>query len=133
VRRLGRALGELVPAALAGAFFVLCTVRVGEPAQNRLVLLVLGGLYGVSVLGLLRAFRVAPFGLPWAGLLAGPVPVALLMTEEWSQDDRGGALFLAALLGVLIGVLEWARIRRAARGEAGRSGPYERADPPESA
>jgi len=112
--RVGAGLVASLPAALAGGFFALVVLRASEPEASRLALLVLGGLYGIGVRGLMRLFRVAPFALPIAGLVAGPVPIALVMGASWSSDDRGGALVLGAVLGLVVGVLEWGRLRRAA-------------------
>lgn len=117
MKRLGRALGELVPGSLCGAFVLLALVAGSEPDQaNRLAALLLGGLYGASVVGLLRLFRISRFGLPFAGLVAGPVPFALLHPPgDKPAEDVGGILLLAALMGALIGIVEWARQARAER------------------
>jgi len=107
-------LWRLMPAGLAGAFFVLAAGRVSEPGEpNRLELLGLGWLYGVAVLGLVRCFPVASWGLPLAGLLCGPVPAALLLpAADLAEDERCVLWLLCALLGLLIGALECARLRR---------------------
>ncbi len=113
MRKLWAFLGGLTPSALAGAFFLLTLGRVTEPGQaNRLALLLLGGLYGVGVVGLIRLFRVAPWAYPLAGLFCGPVPLALVLNRNMGGDERGGLWILSALLGLLIGALEWARVRR---------------------
>jgi hypothetical protein len=127
MKRLRRALGELVPGALCGAF-VLLALAAGSPpdesgadasrpdGMNRLAAFLVGGLFGASVLGLLRLFRIAGFGLPFAGLAAGPVPFALLRVPgKQSAEEVGGILVFSAVTGLLIGIVEWARRARAER------------------
>jgi len=113
-RRLLRYAGTLLPSALAGGFMLLSLGRAAEPSASRIGLLVVGALIGVSVCGLIRLFRVTGWGLPLAGFFAGPVPTALVLTDSSGPDERGGLILVAALFGVLIGLLEWARIRRPA-------------------
>ncbi len=109
-RDAGPSSGGWSTAVLAGAFFFLATGRIADPTQTqRLALLVMGALYGLAVLGLLRLFRVRGFGLVVAGMLAGPVPLALLMPVPENPADIG-ILWLAAVLGALIGALEWMRL-----------------------
>ena len=112
LRRIGNVL--LLPPALAGGFLGLAVFRVGDPAQPGAGLggLVVGWLYGLAVTGLIRLFRVDPWAFPLVGLFCGPVPLALLVGADSTAEDRSGWLVLSALLGVLIGVLEWARVRR---------------------
>ena len=110
-----RFFGSVMPAGLAGAFLFLTLCRAANPTADWLGALILasisGWLYGVGVLGLVRLFRVARWALPLAGLLAGPVPLALLFQGgKDSGDDRIGLCVLAALLGILIGLLEWAHL-----------------------
>ena len=107
-------------AALAGAFFFLATGRVADPTQTqRLALLAMGALYGLAVLGLLRLFRVRAFGLVVAGLLAGPVPLAVLTPVPENPQDLGVLWLAAAVLGALIGTLDWMRLGSS----SGREGP----------
>jgi hypothetical protein len=44
-----------------------------------------------------------------AGTTAGPLPIAVLVGLETPHEDRAGMLVLCALLGLSIGILEWAR------------------------
>ena len=86
---IGRFVGALMPAALAGAFFTLTLFRVQEPGDsNRVGLLLLGGIYGIGVVGLIRLFRVAPWCFPFVGLLCGPLPAALLVREQTHLPRR---------------------------------------------
>ncbi len=113
-RRTRKFLGTLMPAGLAGAFLFLAAVRVNEPAQsNRFGLLLVGWLYGIGVLGLIRLFHVAPWCYPWVGLVAGPVPLALFLNSGASSDERAGLWLGTALVGFLVGLIEWGRVRRA--------------------
>ena len=65
--------------------------------------------------GLVRLFRVRPWVRPFVGLIAGPVPLALLPRGDAPQSDRQGYLLLTAILGLLIGLVEAARIERERR------------------
>ncbi len=118
MRRMRAFLAGLMPGGLIGGFFVLTFLRVVDPSgASRLAAFLLGWLYGVGVLGLLRLFRVSPGVYPLVGLVCGPVPVALLLKSDTPDDQRGTLWLLAAVLGLLIGAVEWARIRqRAAAG-----------------
>ena len=116
-------LASCVPAGLAGAFFFLAFGRTTEPGeQNRAALLLAGSLFGVVVLILIRRFRVAPWAYPLAGLLCGPVPVVIFLTAETPPKDAGGVWILSAILGLLIGFFEWARVARE-RSPHRRQGP----------
>ena len=80
-----------------------------------------GALYGLAVLGLMRVFGARRWGLAIAGLLAGPVPAAVLfVSAQTSKEERGGVVFLGCVLGLLLGLLEWNRSARAGeeRGDA---------------
>jgi hypothetical protein len=114
-RRLGCVwafLGSLMPAGLTGAFVALC-FRLGEPGEpNRMALLLLGWLYGVAVLGLIRLFRVRTGLYPVIGLICGPVPLALIANGGMDPSGLGGGAAVAALGGVLVGAVEWGRLRR---------------------
>jgi len=101
----------LTPAFLTGAFFALALGWVVEPGVARVVLLSAGGAYGVAVLGLIRLFRVAAWARPIAGLLAGPVPAALLRLGELEDFERAWTWAACAVLGLLVGLIEQARLR----------------------
>lgn len=123
MRRLLAVLAGLLPSVLGGAFFLLAFGKVVDPAAPAGALLVVGGLSGTVIVGLVRLFRIAPFGYPFAGLLCGPLPFFLILrgTSEGPQDEgsRAGVWLASALLGAILGVLEWARVRRASRPAAG--------------
>ena len=112
--RLGCArafLASIMPAGLTGAFLALA-FRLGEPDQpNRIALLVVGWLYGVAVLGLVRLFRVRRGLYPLVGLVCGPVPLALIANGDMDPGGLGGGALVAALGGVLVGAMEWGRLR----------------------
>lgn len=72
--------------------------------------LVVGWLYGLVVGAMIRRFRVHPGAYPLVGLLAGPVPLAVLMPVEATSDQRG-VLLLGLVAGLLLGTVEWARTR----------------------
>lgn len=98
-------------AMLAGGLFSIFIGRM-QPESGRAAVVVLGlagALYGLAVLALIRLFHTRSFGLLAAGLLAGPLPIAFLIGPDASGEDRAGMLVLCALLGLLIGALEWAR------------------------
>jgi hypothetical protein len=115
LRRIGSTLA--FPPGLCGAFLALVLFQL-EPAEgSRVVSLLLGWLYGVAVAGLMRFFRVAPWAYPLLGLLCGPVPFALLVPGSTTRDERGALWAMTAVLGLLIGLLEWARESRRAKDE----------------
>lgn len=112
--RLRGFLASLMPSGLVGAFFLLVVGRFTEPGHsNRLALFAFGWLYGVGVLALIRLFRVTPGVYPLVGLVCGPVPVALIANAGMEKGELGGLGVLTALLGVIVGTIEWARVRRA--------------------
>lgn len=117
-RAMGRLVAGLVPSALAGAFFLLSFVKIFQPDARPGQLLVVGAICGVVVVGLVRLFRVAPWGYPAAGFVCGPVPIFLVMQrgqdEPAAPDDRLAIWLFSALFGLLVGFLEWARVRRSA-------------------
>lgn len=115
MRRLRRIAVDALPSMLAGAFYMLALGRILDEGGERLGLLLWGALYGLAVVGLVRLFRVAPFGYVVAGFLCGPVPAALLIQEPIAAEERGGYWFVLALLGLFVGALEWARVRAAGR------------------
>ncbi len=113
MKRVRSFLEGLMPGGLVGGFFGLTLLRVIDPAEAaRLPAFLLGWLYGVGVVGLIRLFRVAPGVYPLVGLVCGPVPVALLFQAETKADERATLWLFSALLGLLIGSVEWARVRR---------------------
>jgi hypothetical protein len=98
-------------AMLAGALTVFGLVRTLDPKGlgQALGLLVAGALYGLGVLGVLRLFRARGAGLLAAGLIAGPVPLAVLQQASSKPEDRAFGLVVAMLFGLALGALEWAR------------------------
>ncbi len=68
-----------------------------------------GAALALATLALMRFFAPRSWDHLIAGLLAGPVPIQLLFGPEASAADRGGLLLFGALLGLLIGAMEWAR------------------------
>jgi len=102
---------------LAGAMFVLAIGRTDPASSGHHVpqLLLFGAVYGLAVLGLVRLFGLRNWGLAVAGLVAGPVPTALLLQGGTPAEERGGMLFASSLLGLIVGLLEWARRAHAAR------------------
>lgn len=106
----------LMPAGLAGAFFLLTAMAREIGGQSHvpariLMALVAGWLLGVAVVGLIRLFRVAAWAYPLAGLICGPVPFAVL-GGKMGDDEWGGIWFLSSLFGAVVGTLEFARRRR---------------------
>jgi len=97
---------------MVGAFFALI-LRFQDPENaNRFGLLLVGSLYGIAVVGLVRLFRVAPWCYPIVGLVCGPVPFALLAHPGMEEELRGGMLPLTAIFGLIVGFVEWGRTRR---------------------
>lgn len=122
MRRLKLTIAGLVPAGMAGAFVALTLGRTNpEEFHARLPLLILGGLWGVAVVGLIRLFRVRPWAFGLVGFLCGPVPTFLLgpgrEAREAEQGDRLGIWLVLSLLGMLIGLLETARVQVRDRSE----------------
>lgn len=99
------------PAMLASVMWVLAVFGVsGGKLQQAGTLAVIGALYGLAVLGLIRLLQPRRWGYLIAGLLAGPVPAAVLvMPMSEKSDDRAGLWVAAALLGLAIGLMEWGR------------------------
>ncbi len=102
-----------LPAAVTGAFFLLgtSTVLAGEFGPvHALLLLAVGGIYGMAIRAVMGFFPVDRWGLVVAGLLSGPIPGGLILSlrrRTWSgRGDRGGGWLFALLLGVLVGVVE---------------------------
>lgn len=119
-------LRSLMPAGLAGAFF-LTTALVEHKAESPNLLVFLfastvgGFLLGSAIVGLIRMFRVAIWAYPVVGLLSGPVPFAILSDKADGGEQWAGMWFVGALLGLVIGILEFARCQRE-RAEAQASG-----------
>lgn len=112
-RRTRQFLGGLMPTGLAGAFLALTVGRVSAPGEtSRIVLLILGWLYGVAVIGLLRLIPVSPWCYPWVGMIVGPVPFALLVNAGAEDGERGMLWLATALVGFLLGLIEWGRESR---------------------
>jgi hypothetical protein len=97
------------PCALAGACLGAALVA-AQPGGTGLVGLLLGWLYGLVVGTLLRLFRVPSAAYPLVGLISGPLPFAVLMPAEASQDARG-LIWVGMLAGLVLGCVEWARAR----------------------
>jgi hypothetical protein len=89
-----------------------------QPGGNGLPGLIVGWLYGLVVGGVVRLFRVPAPVFPLAGLLAGPLPVAVLMPDTATAEARG-LIGAAALAGLVIGLIEWAVSRRMRASSAG--------------
>lgn len=111
-----------LPAAVTGAFFLLgtSTVLAGEFGPvHALLLLAVGGIYGMAIRAVMGFFPVDRWGLVVAGLLSGPIPGVLILSlrrRTWSDsDDRGAVWLFALLLGLLVGLIEWAVEARRAR------------------
>jgi len=111
MKSAGRRLVEWIriPSGLTGGCLGAMVVA-AQPDGTGLPGFVIGWLYGVVVGGGLRIFRVPPGAYPLAGLLAGPLPIALLMPAGASADARG-LVWLGALAGIVIGLVEWATSR----------------------
>ena len=101
-------------AGIGGAFLGLVTFQLNE-GHHRLAGLVVGWLYGVSVWGLMRLLAVGPRWSWLAGILAGPVPIALLLPDPTPASERG-VILLGVPLGLLLGLLVVARAHRSANG-----------------
>lgn len=118
LRRATRGLGT---AMYTGALAFVSGRLLADDGPHPLALALLGALYAAAVLGLVRVSGARRWGLAVAGLVAGPVPVALLASADTPADQRGGLLFVGALLGLLVGLLEWNREVRALRADAERA------------
>ncbi|MCE9593255.1 MAG: hypothetical protein K8S98_03580 [Planctomycetes bacterium] len=117
--RLRGASAGLGTAMYTGALvFVAGRLLAKGELAHPLGLALLGALYALAVLGLMRVFGARRWGLAVAGVLCGPTPVALLAGTDSSGEDRGGMLFVGALFGLVVGLMEWNRQSRLARGDA---------------
>lgn len=105
-----------LPAGLGGAFLGLTLFQL-NPGSNRLAGLVVGWLYGISVWGLMRVFPIGPRWTWLAGILAGPIPFALLMPTDTPAAERS-VILLGCLAGGLLGLLEVACSGRAPGGRS---------------
>lgn len=113
------------PSALAGALLGAAIVA-AQPGGAGLLGLVLGWLYGLVVGGLMRLFAVPAGAMPLTGLLAGPLPFALLMPASAGQDERG-LIWVGMLAGLVLGCVEWAHARHRLR-----SAPFQAAADPDA-
>lgn len=102
-----RFLASVNHAGLAGGFVLLAAGASSDAAQ--IVLLLIGWLYGVAILGLIRLFRVARWAYPIVGMLCGPIPSAVLFARHMGDEEWGGTAVVMALGGLVIGLLEAAR------------------------
>lgn len=118
-RRVLAVLGGLGPSLLGGAFFFGALGPATDRAAGPLGSMVLGALMGAAVVGLIRLFRVAPWGYPVAGVLCGPIPLVLLLAGKAKEGELFGVWLLGAVFGLLIGLLEAARVRRSADAHEG--------------
>ena len=122
MRRVSKFLARQMPAGLVGSFFLL-TFAASEAFEVRVPRLVVGGafvavagwLLGVVVVAIIRRFRVAPWAYPIAGLFSGPIPFVLLFARSTTKEEWGGVWLVSALLGAMIGFVEWARVQRVER------------------
>jgi len=117
--------GDWVASMWTGALLALAVGRIEKPNPVP-GLLLLGAAYALAVHGLMMLFGVRRWGWVVAGLLCGPAPFALLMAHGVPAGEAGGGVVLGALLGVLLGLVRWARearrADRAARGAASDAG-----------
>ena len=109
LKRIRGALASIAPAFLGGGFYLQSmTMLLGEhPPPGSLLM---GGLYGLGVLGLMRLFPVARWAYPFTGFICGPVPLVLF--RDAPREDVQGLVALTALFGIVLGFLEWARLTR---------------------
>lgn len=117
----------LLPAGVGGAFLGLTLLQL-NPGSHRLAGLVVGWLYGISVWGLMRLFSFGPNWAWLAGILAGPIPFALLLPGDTPASERG-VILLGCLTGGLLGLLEVAHARRP-WGPARTGTPHESSEGP---
>jgi hypothetical protein len=117
MRRLRALLaGDWLVSVWTGAVFGLLIGRLEQP-NPILVVMAFGGLYALAVHGLMGLFGVRRWGWLVAGVLAGPFPFALLFAHgRVTQDERGGGIAMGMLLGLLLGLVRWAREARRAEG-----------------
>lgn len=115
--------GDWLASVLTGVFFATVVGRIDRP-HPILAVALLGAVYALAVHGLMSLFGVRRWGWVVAGILCGPLPAALLASASPDKaDERGGAILVALILGILLGLVRWAR---EARREAAAGAP---ADP----
>jgi hypothetical protein len=113
--------GDWAASVLTGVFFTLVLLRIEEP-HGRFEVALVGAVYALCVHGLMGLFGVRRWGWAVAGFLAGPVPLAILSTPKPEEaGERAGILLLAALFGLLIGLVRWAREARRSDRAAGEN------------
>jgi hypothetical protein len=117
-RRLGAAL--LAPGALTGALLG-ALLFAAQPGGSGRAGLVVGWLYGVVVGALVRRFPVPRGAYFLAGMLVGPLPIALLLPSTAPNEDRG-LVWVGVVAGLFIGLVEGLSARRAERAAAGAEG-----------
>jgi hypothetical protein len=108
----GRRIGGLLraPSGMTGAALFVGVLPQDPGLGPRLVLLVVGWLYGRLLGALVRASRLTPGAWPLAGLILGPAPASLLLFRL-GREEHGAVVALGALLGLLVGTIEWAHQR----------------------
>lgn len=107
-RRIGAALRA--PSGLTGAMLFVGVLPQQPGLGVRLLLLVAGWLYGRLIGTLVHLPRVTPGAWPLVGLIAGPAPASLLLFRL-GQEEHAAIVALTALLGLLVGLIEWAHQR----------------------
>ncbi|MCC6407747.1 MAG: hypothetical protein IT453_11310 [Planctomycetes bacterium] len=117
--RLRRATAGVGTATYTGALaFLAGRLLAKDELPNPVAMMLIGALYALAVLGLVRIFGAKRWGLALAGCLCGPAPVALLAQSDSGGEDRAGMLLAGAFLGLVIGLMEWNRQSRAALPES---------------
>ncbi len=111
------------PVALSSAFLVAglsLADGTGQGPGQTLALFLIGLLYGYAVRAIAGILPFRGPGHVLAGFLAGPIPPVLLLSlsrEPMSKADRGGVWLVAALIGLILGLAEWATESARARDE----------------
>jgi hypothetical protein len=120
MKRLLGFLWDSYTAAMTGAFVLgsFAMFTSGQFNVGRVSVVLLGVAYGVCLRALISLFPVKRWGLAIAGFIVGPLPITLVLSlqrKSWgSEDDRGAVWLLLCVLGMLIGLMEWARDARRA-------------------
>ena len=115
--RTGLRRGVWVPATMAGALVMFWIGSIEGGPIRGLFAAVIGGLFGLAVGALIRAFPVAPFAYPAAGLIAAPAVLAVLGPRV--AEDK--VMPVAMIFGLVVGVLEWGAASARAREGASSS------------